>query len=269
MKIFLINPPRLMNLMSAAMKPSPSLGLALIAGALKEKKHTIKVIDAIAEAPDQYTSFEKDIVLNGLNEIQIADMIDPDVDIIGLSLMFSGNWLHNKILLEVLGEKFPYAKIIAGGEHITAAAKFCIENTNHLDVCICGEGEETIVELIDGFEKQSDLSNIKGIVYRDEENNVIENPRRLRIKDIESIAWPAWEYFPLKKYKDNSIIYGVDRDVYSVPIMATRGCPYSCTFCSSPMMWGTRYYMRTPKNVVDEINFLHIKFGIQNFDFTI
>lgn len=267
MKIVLINPPRLMNLMSYAMKPSPPLGLAFIAGALKDKNHSIKVIDSIAEAPDQYTNFKDDIVLNGLNEYQIADLVDPDTDIIGLSFMFSGNWLHNKKLIEELGKRFPNAIIIAGGEHITASPQFSLETTNHLDICICGEGEETIVELVDALESNSSLENIKGIVYKDSNNEVFTNPRRNRIKGIQDIAWPAWEYFPLKKYKENGIIYGVDRDVYSVPIMATRGCPYSCTFCSSPMMWGTRYYMRTPEDVVNEIEYFNQKFQIENFDF--
>ena len=99
MRICLINPPRLMKPMSATMKPSPSLGLGFIAGALKKEGHTIQIIDALAEAPNQYISFKGDIVLNGLNEVEIAKLIHPDTAVIGLSLMFSGNWLHNRILI--------------------------------------------------------------------------------------------------------------------------------------------------------------------------
>jgi len=256
-----------MKPLSAAMKPSPSLGLALIAGALKAENHEIHVIDAMAEAPDQYISFHQDIVLNGLNEYQIGEMIDPDADIIAFSMMFSGNWLHNRVLINYLGEKFPDAILIAGGEHITAAAEFCLTDAAELDICVCGEGEETITELTRAITKDNPFSEIPGIVFKDESGNIITNTRRTRIKAVEEVSWPAWEFFPLDKYKENSIIYGVDRQVYSVPIMATRGCPYQCTFCSSPSMWGTRYYMRSPNDVLNEIEYFYHKFNIRNFDF--
>ena len=230
MKICLVNPPRLMKPMSATMKPSPSLGLAFIAGALKKEGHTIQVIDAMAEAPNQYIEFKDDIVLNGLTEVEIANMMDPQTDVIGLSLMFSGNWLHNRLLINYLGKRFPKAVIIAGGEHLTAAPEFCIAQTESLNVCVCGEGEDTVAEVVRAIDAGTGFMNIPGIVYRNEQNQAVRNSPKTRIKAVEEIAWPAWEYFPLEKYKRHSIIYGVDRDVYSLPIMATRGCPYSCTF---------------------------------------
>jgi radical SAM superfamily enzyme YgiQ (UPF0313 family) len=249
------------------MKPSPSLGLAFIAGALKKDGHLIQVIDALAEASDQYISFKKDIVLNGLSESRIADMIDPNTDVIGLSLMFSGNWLHNRILIDYLGVRFPKATIIAGGEHLSAAPEMCIQQTKYLDICICGEGEETISSVVKAIEIKDELGSIPGIVYRDKSGQPIRTLPKKRIREIEEIAWPAWEYFPLEKYKQHGIIYGVDRNVYSLPLMATRGCPYECIFCSSPQMWGTRYYMRSPQDVANEIAFFHAKFSVTNFDF--
>ena len=267
MKICLINPPRLMKPMSATMKPSPSLGLGFIAGALNREGHSIQVVDAMAEAPDQYITFKDDIVLNGLTEVEVADHIDPDTDVIGLSLMFSGNWLHSRKLIDYLGKRFPRATIIAGGEHLTAAPEFCIEQTQHLKVCICGEGEESVVEVVRAIEAKTPLSDIAGIVYRDEQNRPVRNAVRSRIRAVEEVAWPAWQFFPLDKYKKHGIIYGVDRDVYSLPIMATRGCPYECTFCSSPQMWGTRYFMRSPEDVVNEIEYFKNTFGTLNFDF--
>lgn len=267
MKICLIHPPRLMKPLSATMKPSPPLGLAFIAAALKREGHQIQVIDALAEAPDQYVQFKEDIVLNGLTEVEIARLIHPDTDVIGLSLMFSGNWLHNRILINYLGQQFPKATIIAGGEHLTAAPEFCINQTNSLHVCICGEGEETVVEVVKAIEHGTDFSTINGIVYRNNDNQPVRTERRARIKAIEDIAWPAWELFPLEQYKANGIIYGVDRDVYSVPLSATRGCPYSCTFCSSPQMWTTRYYMRSVQDVANEMEYFYHTFKVRNFDF--
>jgi anaerobic magnesium-protoporphyrin IX monomethyl ester cyclase len=267
MKVCLINPPRLMKPMSATMKPSPSLGLAFIAGALKKDGHEIQVIDSLAEAPDQYVAFKDDIVINGITEREIAALISPGTKVIGLSLMFSGNWLHNRILIDHLRDSFPDAVIIAGGEHLTAAAEFCIEQTRGLDVCVLGEGEDTVQDVVKAIADGTDLLEIEGIVYRNSDNKPVRTPARKRIREVEAVAWPAWEYFPLDKYKENSIIYGVDRGVYSLPLMATRGCPYECTFCSSPQMWGTRYFMRSPQDVVNEIEYFKNTFGALNFDF--
>lgn len=267
MKICLINPPRLMKPMSATMKPSPSLGLAFIAGALKADGHEVSVVDALAEAPQQYIAFRDDIVINGLSEKGVAALVPADTEIIGLSLMFSGNWLHNRVLINHLRAVFPKAVIMAGGEHLTACPEFCITETAGLDVCVLGEGEETVKELVRVIAQGGDLSAVEGIVYRSASGTPLRTAPRKRIREVEEIARPAWEYFPLDKYKENSIIYGVDRGVYSLPLMATRGCPYECTFCSSPQMWGTRYFMRTPQDVVDEIEYFKNTFGALNFDF--
>lgn len=267
MKVCLINPSRLMKPMSATMKPSPPLGLGFIAGALHRAGHTIQVVDSMAEAPDQYIYFKDDIVLNGLTEGEIADLIDPDTRMIGLSLMFSGNWLHNRKLIDYLGARFPQAVIIAGGEHLTAAPEFCIRQTRHLQVAICGEGEDTVVEVAAAIDAGASFEHIAGIVYRDASGSPMRTEARRRIREVEGVAWPGWQFFPLDKYKQHSIIYGVDRDVYSLPLMATRGCPYECTFCSSPQMWGTRYFMRSPADVADEIEYFKNTFGALNFDF--
>jgi anaerobic magnesium-protoporphyrin IX monomethyl ester cyclase len=267
MKVCLINPQRLMKLMSATMKPAIPLGLSFIAASLKNAGHTVSIVDCIAEGPDDYYSFGNDIISNGLSFSESVKHIPADVDVIGFSLMFSGNWIHNRKLIDYVGKAFPKAILIAGGEHITACPEFCIEQTKYLTACVLGEGEETVVELLSIIESEGDISTVEGIVYRDCQDKIIATSRRKRLRELDSIPRPAWELFPIEKYRDNGIVYGVDRGIISLPIMATRGCPYTCTFCSSPKMWGTRYFMRTVEDVVDEIETFHHRFGAKNFDF--
>ena len=266
MKIYLINPSRLLTLTSISLRATPPLGLAYIAGALKRAGHHVEVIDAIALAPETFTSFQGDIVLHGLHDSEIVQHISPDVDVIGVGCMFSNNWLANRRLINFLASSFPKAKIILGGEHATAVPELCLEQCIGLSAVVMGEGEETIVELVGTIAKQQELSHVDGIVFRNSEGIVEKTKDRKRVRTIEDIAWPAWELFPMEKYMEHKFSYGVDRG-RSLPIMATRGCPYTCTFCSSPKMWGTRYYMRSPKDMADEIQFLHEKYQIQNFDF--
>ena len=75
---------------------------------------------------------------------------------------------------------------------------------------------------------------------------------RQRIRNIDDIPRPAWHLFPVASYLEAGFTYGVNLG-RSMPILATRGCPYQCTFCSSPAMWTTRYYVRDVADVVDEI----------------
>lgn len=270
MKVCLINPSRLMKLMSASMRPSPPLGLAYIAGALKAEGYQVQVIDSLAEAPEQYVAFNgrKDIVLNGLLPKQIVQRIDPDTKVIGLSLMFSINWLHQRELIDAIGDAFPHAHIIAGGEHITAVPEFCIRQTRHLKACVLGEGEETVKELVKSLLDGSDLSGIPGVVYRDDTNQPVRNTSRKRVREVEKIDRPYWDVFPFEKYNKHGISYGVNhQNTFALPVMATRGCPYECTFCSSPQMWGTKYSMRSVTDMADEIQLYVEKFGIRNFDF--
>jgi anaerobic magnesium-protoporphyrin IX monomethyl ester cyclase len=278
MNICLIRPPRFLDKEAINITNTPALGLAFIAGALKQAGHTVSVIDAIGESPKEFNpiGFElkvsatlppNRIFTNGLSASEIADRIPASVDVIGISAMFSNNWLFDRYLIDFLGERFPTAVIVAGGESVTAMAEMAISQTKSLEACVLGEGEETIVELVAALEKKEPLGQVKGIAYREPATGkAIFTERRTRMKNMDEIAMPAWEYFPMDNYEKYDIKWGVTRQK-SIPIMATRGCPYSCTFCSSPQMWGTRYYMRNPQSVVDEMEYLKATYGATNFDF--
>lgn len=80
------------------------------------------------------------------------------------------------------------------------------------------------------------------------------------------MAWPAWDLVPIERYLDRGLGFGVNRG-RSMPMLATRGCPYQCTFCSNPEMWTTRWYARDPEQVLDEIQAYRERYGATNFDF--
>lgn len=267
LKVCLINPPRLMKSMSVILKASPPLGLAFVAAALRAHGSEVNVLDSLAEGYYTNERFKPGILANGLSIDQIARRIPADVDLIGLSLMFSGNWPLHRTLIDELGTRFPNAIIVAGGEHVTAVPELCIEQTRHLAVCVLGEGEATIVDLAGAIERDEPFASVAGIVYRSERDEAVRNPARARITDLGTVHRPAWELFPLDDYREKGMTFGVNRGASSLPLLATRGCPYRCTFCSSPQMWGTRYVMRSPHEVVDEIEYCMETFAVRNFDF--
>ncbi len=91
-------------------------------------------------------------------------------------------------------------------------------------------------------------------------------PPRARVDAIDEIPWPAWDLFDIEAYNTHGLKTGIDYGKM-VPIIATRGCPYSCTYCSSPRMWTTKWLARDPVLVADEVEHWAKTYGADNFPF--
>lgn len=243
----------------------PPLGLAYLAGALRKDGFKIRSVDALGEAPFQRLVLENPNFLTyGLSTPEIIDRIGR-CDVLGVSVMFSHEWPVAKSIIQAIHEVNPNLTIICGGEHISATPDFCMDSCPEIDVCVTGEGEETIVELMKALDGDCGLEGVGGIVYRSS-HGLARTARRARIKNLEAIAWPAWDLFPLENYLANEFGYGVNPG-RSMPLLISRGCPFECTFCSSPQMWTTRWQARNTEDVISEMQYYIDHYGAQNFDF--
>jgi len=130
------------------------------------------------------------------------------------------------------------------------------------DIVCNGEGEETILDIYDYFDKNIPLKKIKGISYK--ENKIIRNENRPLIQDLDSIPFPDRSKVPIKSYYDYFI--PTMRRPYAT-IMASRGCHFNCTFCTSHVVWGHKYRQRSVRNVIDEIEELVNKYEIKYIAF--
>jgi len=157
--------------------------------------------------------------------------------------------------------------VIAGGPHVTVMKEKVLKEDN-IDICVVGEGEETLVELLLSLEKKNRLEYVKGIIYR-KNGFPVANPPRLMIRELDSLPFPS-DYAPQVLYYYES--HGVDAFSH---IMATRGCPWKCFFCSSGEIWGSNVRFRSVENIVKEIlslrekniNFIHFDddaFGVKS-----
>ena len=249
---------------------TPSLGLAYLLGSLKEHGHQVSAIDAFGEDVNRFAAITnsqvKGILINGIGAEQIVSMIPKHTDVIGITCMFSNEWLYTRYIINKIRLAFPHVPIIAGGEHVTAESYRSMISTPALTACALGEGEETINDLVDTLVAGKDLAEVHGIAYFDENGNYQKTERRLRIKEVDDIPLPSWEEIPVANYLDAGLGNGTLQR-RAMPMLASRGCPYQCTFCSSPSMWGIRWVSRNPRLVVDEIKFYKNRYEINHIDF--
>jgi anaerobic magnesium-protoporphyrin IX monomethyl ester cyclase len=264
--VTLLRPPLLVPTWSDSGPLTPPIGPAYLAASLRQAGHTARIVDGLGENPFQITSlFHDKVMAIGLKSEEIVDRIEPDTDLIGVSCMFSQDWPEVRRLIQMVRRRFPSVPIVAGGEHITAAPGFTLDSTPEVDLCVVGEGEETIVDLAAAVDRRDGFDAIPGLRLRGETGHR-STGSRTRIRNLDDIPWPAWDLVPLEKYLGNGLGYGVDRG-RSMPMIATRGCPYQCTFCSNPEMWTTRWYARDPEQVLDEMQTYMDRYGATNFDF--
>jgi radical SAM superfamily enzyme YgiQ (UPF0313 family) len=269
MNIQLVHPPIYLNVHAmTALRPSLPLGLAYVAAALRKAGHHVTVLDAVAAAPDQVTQgARKQLFALGLTPEQIVERIDPAADVIGVSNMWSFSWPLVRDMLHKIRARWPGKPILAGGEHFTGLPEFSMEQAP-IDFIVLGEGEEGAVEVLAGLARgRSDWQNVPGIVYRGAGGQPTRSLQtRARNQAVDDIAWPAWDLIDVDTYNSHNYVNGI-KTGKTIPILATRGCPYQCTYCSSPNMWTTRWYPREPRLVVDEIQHYVEKHGATNFPF--
>ncbi len=263
--VCLLKSPALLKAFALSTLTAPPIGIAYLAGTLRSAGIAYQVVDAVGEALDQLLPLEFcDGYAIGLTMDEIVERIDPHTDVIGLSCMFSSSWPYDRRLIAKIRQRFPNARIVLGGEHATACADYILETSPEVDICVLGEGEEILLELIGALRGGAELSEVRGLAFR--ENGAIRHTeRRKRIRDIDAIPVPDWSQVPIDNYMTRGLGHGI-ANLRSMPLMATRGCPYQCTFCSSPMMWTTRWIARTPAAVVDEMESYIERYGAENFD---
>jgi anaerobic magnesium-protoporphyrin IX monomethyl ester cyclase len=266
--VSLIRPPRLFSRTALTTNvPVPPLGLAYLAGALRAGGFETLAIDACGEALDQCRPLDDlPFVMNGLDADEIAARVPAESLFVGVSCMFSCEWLVQKRVIEAVRRRLPGVPIVVGGEHATADPIGVLRSCPAVTACALGEGDDTVVAIAEALVGERPLAGVAGLVLRDGDGAIVQTARRERIRAVDALSWPAWDALPLATYLDRG--FGMDEyNVRSMPMLASRGCPYRCTFCSSPQMWGTTWLARDPGDVVREIRHYVERYRIEHVEF--
>lgn len=265
--ITLINPPGFKSFSGLQTHaPNPPIGLAYIAGALKAAGLPYHVVDAAGEALDKIRRYPKreDFMVQGLFPDEVVQRVPAETRIIGVTCLFSSLWPITRDVAAHLRRRFPHALFVLGGEHGTAVPEHVLA-TSEFDVVVLGEGEETAVELFRAALEDRSFRDIPGIAFL-ENGKLIHKGLSPRKKQVDEIPLPDWDSFPIEAYISTDQMNGLNMG-RAMPLLATRGCPYQCTFCSSPSMWTQRYVPRNPEAVVNEIELYVGKYRASNIDF--
>ena len=247
---------------------APPLGLAYVAGTLRHAGRQPFILDALGEAVDRYSIFPSskgDLLLQGYGVDEIVERIPSDLDLLGIGNLFLHQLRFLQQLLPRIRARFPNLVIVLGGENATGMWEEILRMFPEVTGCVLGEGEEAFLRLLETFENGEGLDQAPSFAYR-VDGSPRKNPRIGRIRNLDDIPWPAWDLFPIERYLEAGIRIGVNRG-RSLPLLTSRGCPFTCAFCSSPEMWGTTYVSRSPDKLLDEVEFFKRKYRIANFDF--
>ena len=237
----------------------PPLGLASLAAYLIDKGYEVGIIDALA---------------NELSDKEIIEKIAQDnPKAIGFSALTS--MFHRAVITaEKLKKKFPEKLIIMGGHHATIMPKEAMQKHRCFDILVYGEGELTFAEIMQKFRKAhynakkflhdyKTLQSIKGILFRKNGKTIINAQREL-IKNLDELPFPARHLLPIEKYVPLPNQY---LRLPVVHMVAIRGCPFNCTYCSASAVFGRTIRAKSPERVIEEIKHVIEKYGAKEISF--
>lgn len=247
------------NLSSTLSAIEPPLWAALIAAYIRRDGYSIRVIDVEAEdiSPEDVAQLTKRYkpVLAGF--------------VVTGSNLSASTW-HMTGAREYINEfkkLHPHAKTFLWGLHPSSLPEKTLKEEN-VDFVIQGEGFSTISELIKVLKRKPNTCNydISGLWYL-LDGAINSNPRANLIKDLDDLPTPAWDLFPMDKYRAHNWQCFHDlsqRNTYGV-IYTSFGCPFNCTFCNLKSLFGApgiRY--RSPQKVIEDIDLLVNDYRIKN-----
>lgn len=231
----------------------PPLGLVSLATVVKNNGYEGLIIDLNQPVFYKTLSYSSD---QGDNLSKIIDYLVAQSSKIYAFYTMCNNYHEVLYMAKKIKETVPDSRILLGGPHATLTAKETLTDFFFIDAIGIGEGEETILSMIDllcGYEKNR---TPKGVLYRDKNTNAI----------IGEVSDHMVENLDTLPHLDYSLI---DMNgVQSINIEVGRGCPFSCTFCSTKNFWKRKSRVKSIDRIIDEIKHLQNTFGISDFVFT-
>lgn len=233
----------------------PPLGIGYIAGTLEQSIHDVRILDAH--------------VLRLDDDAITAEILEYQPDIAGLTFT-TENRFEAFRTAQLIRQALPETHITAGGPHVSLAGRDTLEGVTAFDSVIVGEGEYTMINLADALLESSDsdaLRSVKGLIYRSDNDELVSTGAADKIDDLDALPFPARHlYPPAEVYNFKFEVPGIGVRQFS-NLMTSRGCPANCNFCATPKVWGRKVRMRSPENIIQEMELMVDQQGAEAFWF--
>jgi radical SAM superfamily enzyme YgiQ (UPF0313 family) len=239
--VILVNPPYPAG--SFLHPPFPSLGLGYLAAVLEKNNYLVDIIDC------QTDSFTYEGIKNEIGSRQ------PSVVGVTSTILTYKSALG---IAKIAKEACPNCTTVIGGPHVSFWDQEALQECPQLDVVVRKEGEYTLLELVQRLEAGKDYHDVLGTTCR-RNKEIIRNPERPFIENLDGLPFPARHFWPIECLQK----YGTM--VFS--LVASRGCVQWCSFCIEVRAHGRKYRVRSPRNVVDELEFLCKTYNAKYFAF--
>lgn len=239
----------------AIIKNMLPIGLSYISSVLKDAGYEVEFLNAWP-----YDGPTEDIIKETLSKQEYSFVLTGGL---------SAHYPIVKSCVDSVRKHAPFARVILGGGIISSQPDLMFRVLQP-DYIIIGEGELTILELLEHLNNDRDLSEVNGIGYRDPEGKLVLTGPREPIRDIDSLPWPDFEALGLDTILDStlpsdSLYYDLFDSPRPYPLIASRSCPYQCTFCFHPI--GNKYRQRSIANIIDELTFAINRYKINIVEF--
>ena len=215
---------------------------------------------------------------NGFNDIAILDCIKEQHSfedfkafiekeqpkLVGFQV-FSYDVVNTNKCLSIIKEVNPGIITVIGGVHLSATGAQGLQGMPQADYGFMGEAEIGFPLLLKKILIEEDITfdQIPGLIYRTNDDSVKVNPRVVN-EELDVLGFPAWDLMPPASYPDNP--QGAFYQNFPIaPISTTRGCPFPCTFCASPVNMGSKLRKRSIAHVLKEMELLYNDFGVREF----
>jgi radical SAM superfamily enzyme YgiQ (UPF0313 family) len=177
-----------------------------------------------------------------------------DFDIFGFSTVCSSYPVTLRIASEVK-RAHPRSVVVLGGPQASVVDVSTLRAYPSIDLVVRGEAEQTLPALVDALSGDGALAAIAGITFRrDEDGEIVRNPAAPLVADLDALPFPAFHLFPDVRYCRH------------FPLELGRGCPFSCTFCSTNDFFRRNFRLKSPAQMIADMRRVKQTYGINSFE---
>lgn len=235
--------------------------------------HNIPYVEALLTAVLKQNNYDVDTIdanLNNFNEAELAEKIktlNPDFIGIGEMALEYRDCVHKSF--EIVKKIAPNIITIIGGVYPTLSPEIVTKDSN-IDYFVFGEGEERLIKLLKAIETKQGFKDIDGLAYRAKGKLISQPMLKGGIQDLDSLPLPDYSNFDMQKYMNYQQKFTQNFTFKQLPVgitMTSRGCPFRCTFCSSKELYSQKIRVRSPENVLKEVDMLINNYGMKEIIF--